>query len=280
MTDTPIFIPTMGRTKKQVTLSNMSDEWRWNVYLVCPPNETDELARLYGRHGVTILPCPEKGIGPTRRWFVQWAIRNGYERLLMMDDDLRFFYRREDDPTKFMTLNSATNPKRSRTETDVVFETLFGLLDLAPLVGLQNRGGANRTAAKDIPIKWNSRMHDLLGLDLEVYGQEDFDIGRMRFMEDFDLILQFLTAGYSTAMLTSFQKGDDGSGQRGGCSLYRDAAGQAQAALDLALEWPEFVQLRKVKAKTESHDGMWNERTDVRVAWAKAAEYGKSRLVG
>lgn len=249
-----IYIPTYRRVDVQRTWEYISPEWRKSVFLVARPDEVEPLRN----QGYPVLSCPARGIGPTRQWILDHHdIDISGPRLMMMDDDLQFYRRRVDDPTKF-----------TQFQTDVEFNQMMveftQLMEKSPLISISNRSGANRDTSE---VRHNVRMHDLFGIDLEVVRKHDFRIDRIKFMEDFDFILQFLTAGYETLCLNTYCKGDRGSNVAGGCSEYRDSAGQAAAALDLAMMWPEFVRLRKVKAKGA---GMWAERTDVTVQWQKA----------
>jgi hypothetical protein len=251
-----IYIPTYRRVHDQRSVSYISDRWLRDTYLVAVPDEVDTLRTIYP--SLKILECPAKGIGPTRQWILnQHDIDKHGPQIMMMDDDLQFYKRRTDDPTKFTQFQTGA-------EFDVMMEEFLELFLDSPLIGISNRSGANRDTSR---VRSNTRMHDLFGIDLTVTRKHGFRIDRIKFMEDFDFILQHLTAGYETLCLNSYCKGDRGSNIAGGCSEYRDAAGQEAAALDLAMEWPEFVKLRKVKAKGA---GMWAERTDVTVQWQKA----------
>lgn len=252
----PIYIPTYRRVDRQITARWIPK--KWPVFLVARPDEATALRRK----GHFVMECPLKGIGPTRQWIIEnHAAEIWGDKLFMMDDDLRFYVRREDDPTKFRQLC------KDRPEPEAMNELLFRLVDLldeSPLVGVTNRSGANRDTSE---LRKNTRMHDLFGIDLTVTRKHGFRIDRIAFMEDFDFILQHLTAGYDTVMLNTHCKGDVGSNADGGCSVYRDLAGQELAARALVKRWPDFVKLRKVSARGE---GEWAERVDVTVQWAKA----------
>lgn len=259
----PIYIPTFRRVHRQVT-AQVLQKTGWPIYLVTVPDETAVLSGM----GYNVLETPATGIGDTRQWILDQhePLIEG-PKFLMMDDDLRFYERRVDDPTKFTQITD--DPDRLQT----MLEDLESLMEEYPLVCLANRSGANRETSM---IRLNTRMHDMFGIDKDVVDRHNFRINRMRFMEDFDFTLQFLTAGYDTAVLNTYCKGDYGSNAPGGCSVYRDLEGQAEAAEALAEMWPDFVKTRQVKAKGA---GDWAVRTDVTVQWAKAAAAGKENLL-
>jgi hypothetical protein len=54
-----IYIPTRNRINKQVTLSNIPDDWESRTYLVCSPEE----APVHEKLGRQVLICPVSGIG-------------------------------------------------------------------------------------------------------------------------------------------------------------------------------------------------------------------------
>lgn len=259
----PIYIPTFRRVHRQVTAKALL-RTGWPVSLVAVPEEAAELREL----GFQVLETPAQGIGPTRQWIINQhhTLVEG-PKFLMMDDDLKFYARRIDEPTKFERISD--DPDRLQT----MLEDLESLMEEYPLVSLANRSGANRDTSM---IRVNTRMHDMFGIDKEIVHALDFRIDRIRFMEDFDFILQHLAAGFDTAVLNTYCKDDYGSNAPGGCSVYRDLEGQAAAAEALAEMWPDFVKTRQVKAKGA---GDWAVRTDVTVQWAKAAAAGKENLL-
>jgi hypothetical protein len=223
--------------------------------------DSDEVEALRAR-GYPVLECPVRGIAAKRQWILDQ--HDGDGPLVMMDDDLEFYCRRTDDPRKLRNL-------RSPAEFDIMMEDLLDLLLASPLVGIANRAGSQNDTG---PVLRNKRMHDVLGIDPAIAREHGFRFDRLPLMEDFDFILQHLTAGYDALVLNSYAKGDRGSNAPGGCSVYRDRLGQATAALDLCLLWPGFVRPRQVRASGD--DSVWSQRTDVTVQWARAARAGKA----
>lgn len=262
MDDATIYIPTYRRVGRQETWSRLSPYWRDRAFLVAVPDEADQLRAT----GANVLVCPVRGISPTRQWVLdQHDVDLLGERLFMMDDDLGFAVRRDDAPTKFLPLLP-----QDHEGFNAMMGSLVGLLSQAPLVGLANRSGANRDTS---PVRVNVRLHDLLGFNVPLTRAEGVRIDRLRFMEDFDVALQFLTKGYPTLCLNTHVKDDKGgSNAAGGCSEYRDAAGQAAAAVALAQLFPGFVTITE---RPGWNGAMAGARTDVRVAWAKAYAHGR-----
>lgn len=259
MREATIYIPTYRRVGRQETWKWLSPRWRERAFLVARPEEVDPLRA----QGFQVLECPETGIGNTRQWILdQHDIEDGGRRIVMMDDDLRFYLRRTDDPGKFVYF------EKGGPVWDDLMEDLLECLDYVPLAGIVNRSGANRDAS---PYRLNTRLHDVLAWDLEVARAEGIRINRVPFMEDFDTSLQFLTRGYPTLALGLYCKGDNGSNTPGGCSEYRDRFGQAEAAMWMKETWPDYVT---ITTRPGWNGEMAGSRTDVRIAWSRAYRDG------
>jgi hypothetical protein len=240
-----IYIPTLGRVRNQITVKWLG-AWLQSTVLVAHPDEV----RALQDQGFSAVACPAQGHGIAA--VRQWILDNAGDRFIMLDDDFKFANRRADDPGKFekcLDISSA-------------IAKLVAMLDATPLVGLAHRSGANRL---EHPVKYDTRVHGAIGVNAVLARQHGWRFDRLRYMEDFDFTLQVLTTGYSTAVYTDTVYDQGQSNAAGGCSLTRTSEGQAQAALDLALEWPGLVQIVRKKG-----EGMWGERTDVRISWAKA----------
>lgn len=250
---TTICIPTRGRVGRVRTLEFMAgSSWLSHVWLVAPKDEAEK------HKWPRVLAHDVNGIRATRQWIMD---QNIDDKVIMVDDDLRFSTRRLDDPSKF---TSAT-PK----DVNLIFNRLELMLDQVPLAGLAERSGANRMSPKDIPVSMSKRLFSIQAIDNDWFHQAKMSY-RIEFMSDFDLTLQCLFKGYPSALLTSHAKDStSGSNAPGGCSIDRTGEALDRSARELARLWPEFVTLREAKE--------WKgigPRTDVRVAWAKTAQTG------
>lgn len=251
---TKLYIPTLRRVERQYTWKSLPERWRQQTQLVAPPEVAPELER----RGYPVLACPAVGIGATRQWIVDQHADG--DHVLMLDDDLRFYRRRSDDRTKFTTLDDA----------GPMLDEVLLMLDQVPMGGLVQRQGANYV---EPPVQMNSRICTSLFLDVAVARRHDIRFDEMQFMEDFDVALRFLVLGYPTALNSNYSVGQaTGSNAPGGCALYRDPEGQAAAARKLHARYPAFV---KVVQKQQNGRNGWGTRTDVKVAWKRAFQYGQ-----
>jgi len=251
-----IFIPTLNRVDEQYTLAWFSDAFirKYDVTIVCPPKELTKHAK-YDRN---VLVCDKKGIGPTRQFIMEYAQYNGIEKVIMCDDDHIHWYHRI-SPDSYH-LRNATKP-----ECEAMFERIFKKLDEYAMVGMSARSGNNRFfPATELEAIRQNNIH---GIRTDIYFQEGIRFDRVPLMEDFDVILSFLEAGYPNLLLVDVAWGQLSSNAPGGCSTYRNNALQTTAAYALKALHPKFVTVHKKKAATW---GEMAERDDVICYWKKA----------
>jgi hypothetical protein len=247
-----VFVVTYGRVGKQVTWRNLPPSIRQRASLVVDSTE----AKAHGDIPVTVLPEGLRGIGAVR----QWMIDNSPTKVVMLDDDLRFYKRREDKPELL--------EKATEGEIEAMFEGIASTLELHPLVGVASREGANRCVDR---VVYNTRILRLLAYRADILRAQNIRFDRVPVMEDFDVALQLLRSGHKNIVLNTWAHNQEGSGLKGGCSTYRTREVQAQAAERLAELHPGHVSV-----VTKVTKGAWGggERKDVRINWKKA--YGSS----
>ncbi len=248
-----IYIPSSGRAGEQHTLKQIPTQWMSRTALVVPNSEYTDYCPVAAEAGCTVIPCPHKGIGPTRQFIIAAAYP---EPVLMLDDDLTFFRRRVDDPTKF----------EDAFGSDILqmLDSIENHLKDYPLVGVCAREGGNRYPNQ---FYYNGRLLRVLGYDTITLSKHDIDFRTLPVMEDFYVALSLLTRGYENLMLSNWCHNQRGSNESGGCSQYRTMEMQADAANMLKQYFPKFVTVVKKQTKTA-----WGgqERTDVRIQWKRA----------
>ena len=244
-----IFIPTLARPDRQETWKNLPDNLREQTRLLV---DASELA-AYRRYPCVALPSDCRGIGKVR----QWVIENAKDKVVMLDDDLRFALRRHDDPTKFES-------DLSGDEVDMIFDAIDQCLDNYAHVSVATREGGNRCTDNWI---FNTRLLRVLAYRTSILRREGIGFTRLPVMEDFDVTLQLLRRGYANISVNWAVQDQLGSNLAGGCSTYRSLQIQKAAAEGLAALHPDFVTVVTKQTKTA-----WQgqERTDVRIQWKKA----------
>jgi hypothetical protein len=267
-----IVIPTMGRISRQVTLKNFAGTSMEGSVVLCPPSserkQYDDLIAMT-KVRVAYVPPAYDGISRTREWILRKLSRSMKERyVLMLDDDMDFCYRPDMSDTQLVTIKEA---KRLKQMIDLLERWLKGGF---VHVGLSARQGNNHidSAWRDVGRMMNAFAYDTDAL-MDVTPPVKF--GRVPVMEDFDLTLQLLRRGHPNRISYQYCWNQRGSGREGGCSEYRTAKMQRDAAHKLKELHPDFVTVTTKKSKVY-WEGL-EERTDVNVAWRKAFESSGAR---
>lgn len=252
-----IYIPTYGRSGKQVTLKSIPKKLHSQVSLVVQKREASLYTWIGDHFDIQVLPDNIRTIGPTRDWIIENHRNKKFGwKLVMLDDDIKFDTRRKDDPGKFI----------GSTEKEIIqiFEKIEAHLDIYAHVGVLAREGGNRATEKIIEC---ARMMRVLAYDISILKKEKIAFNRLSVMEDFDVTLSLLRTGYKNAILCDWVQGQGSSNAEGGCSHYRTLDLHARSARGLQKLHPDFVKL--VTKKTKSAWG-GEERTDVTIQWKKA----------
>lgn len=251
-----LIIPTYGRVGRQETLRQLLRAGLAPA-LVVQEREYDEYDRVWGSSAqIHCLPDRIRKIAPTRQWILE---NFDVAKFCMLDDDLWFYRRREDDRTKLRDITPM--------ELKQAFDDMSFALDCYAHAGFTAREGANRNT--DAFMR-NTRIMRVLGYHADTLRREGIRFDEMDVMEDFHVALSLLERGHENVVLNDFAHNQaGGSGAQGGCSHFRTPELQAANARRLAELHPDFV---KVTQKTTK--GAWGggTRTDVTVQWKKAYE--------
>lgn len=244
-----MLIHTYGRYARQVTWANLGPTLQKQTTLVVQERE----AHLYGNFPIMVLPPHITKLADTRQWLIDNL--DDYS-MCILDDDLQFAVRRNDDPTKF----------RQPSEDDIydAFSMMSAALPTYPLVGFGAREGGNRITDPAILCTRQMRVH---GIDLLYFRKHGIRFDRVAVMEDFDVTLQVLRSGSKNCVLNSWVTNQAGSNTHGGCSHYRTPLVQTESANRLAALHPGLVSVVQKKTKTSWGGGA---RTDVVIQWKKA----------
>jgi hypothetical protein len=246
-----ILIHTYGRAAKQITWHNLPHQIQMQTRLVVQDRE----AHLYYEYPLIVVPSYITKLAETRQWLAEHM---EWDHMIIVDDDLDFAVRREDEPTKFVD----APPAAIQDMFNELQSQIMGGFHM--LAGVSGREGANRDTDT---YKFKTRQMRIHAINLNKYRELGIRFDRVEVMEDFDVTLQFLEAGYHNIVLNTFVTNQRGSNTLGGCSHYRTPEVQTASAYRLAELHPGIVKVVKKKTKTS-----WGgeERTDVIVSWKKA----------
>jgi hypothetical protein len=256
-----IVIPTRGRLDHQYTLADLSPKQLARMTLVCP---VDEVSGHQRRHPeVAVLPQPDhiQTISEKRAWIVKEWSRYGAEKIVMLDDDLRFYVRREDVPDRLRYCTAE--------DIDYWFDELeTRLTSDVPHAGFGPRQGNNN---QEPGWQTPGRMMLCLGYHLPTVVKHA-EFGRVKFREDMDVTLQLLRAGLPNAVCHTMVVGQaSGYAAKGGCTDERDVEGSNTEADRLAKLHPGYVRVVEKPYKSSI------PRREVICSWAKALRDGQQR---
>lgn len=261
-----IYIPTRGRIGLQKTVERLGRKInrRFTTTLVCPPGEVKQHLVNEGAYSVQVLPCRADGISDTRQWILDHARKHKEGIVLMLDDDLPTWRKRAAHK------NERNETPYSKATTEEIED---GLATFAKLMQGYAHGSIGHALFCQVspPIKYNSRMLRALAYNVDIIPKNVRF--RLQVMEDFDMELQLLTAGFSSMTYNGIVQDQHQNNSEGGCSSYRTLEVQAAAAHRLKELWPAYVNV-VTRAPAREWIGMGGERTDVRVNWRAAAKAG------
>jgi hypothetical protein len=246
--DCDVWVVSRGRWKSSKTLESIKESVP--VKLAVHKSEFVLYKDLSKKYNVELVGLDYKEISDKR---VQISKLSG-DKFMMLDDDLRFFKRNSKEDFRLVrcTAEQMLN----------MFNLLSKYLDTYTHTSISARQGNN---TQDYPVVYNSRYMRVLAYQNEAY--QKCKLGRVRFMEDFDINLQLLRMGYPSVVITTYAQDQYDTQREGGCSSYRTKEAHEEAAVMLARLHDPFVKLRQKKNKT---GGEFGTRTEVTIQWAKA----------
>lgn len=258
---------TSGRAGKSLTPDRLPGSIKGQLWILVPHGQ-GKAYQDAGHGNVQETPEGVTGIAKRRQWCLDQLATT--DKVVMLDDDLRFDTRRTDEVSKFLV---ATDQ-----EVEDLFVDIDRQLEKYLHLGVMAREGGNfhGDAGRYIEVGRATRVHGLKVQELKRLGCR-FD--RLPLMEDMDMTLQLLRLGYPNVIINYMVQGQGMSNAPGGCSVYRTPDLQAFAANALAEMHRPHVTTHEREVKSNWGPG-FNKRMDVTVQWQRAYEEGKAKLSG
>lgn len=257
--DMTLFIHTYGRVGKQETLKTFNTELRKRTVLVVQAREEDrwKLAGVPEHVRLMVLPDQIRMLSPTRQFILDHAVQNGLDKIVMMDDDLKFSFRQPGGLKLFAAV---------KTDVENMFGVLEDALDEHVHAGVSAREGNNRQLDDYTRI---GRMMRVLAYRPKAVHDLDCRFDRLRTKQDFDMTLQLLRKGKPNYITFRYAQDQGGSQAEGGCATYRTPEMMSEDAMNLHNLHPDFV-----KVVTKTTKGAWGggARIDVNIQWKRAFE--------
>jgi hypothetical protein len=252
-----IVIPTRGRVDQQLTLQSLPDKWRKRTTIVCPKTEAVRLSRLYDDVEIVAQPDPTMTIARKREWIMREWLRCGYDKILMLDDDLCFATRISESDRHLRAIRGeelAAEIQRLEDKLGPEF----------PHVGFGARYGNNN---QEGGWKTPARMMYSLGYYLPIVVKE-CELGQIETREDMDVTLQLLRKGFPNAVWHTTVNDQRKFNAPGGCTNERTTERSNDDADKLARLHPGYVRV------TEKPYRASVPRKEVICQWQKALQYG------
>lgn len=262
-----IYVPSMGRAGNIGSIGTTLD-FVSQAVLVVPGEEADtyrRAAEAYRKRNpavdIVVVACAIKGIAGVRHWIGELARARCEEKFCMMDDDLRFDVRV--DPSGYRLQKATREDVRN-----LIKWTSAQLRDDVAHASVSIRMSNNAYPTGDVEslTKYNKRTLRVLAYQTREFLKMKH--GRVTVMEDFDVNLQLLRAGYRNATTFWWSQDQRGTGLKGGCSTYRTLEAHNASAEKLKQLHPDFVKLRNKHTKTSSPE--MRDRLEVTVQWEQA----------
>lgn len=255
-----IVIPTRGRSDSQLTITFLPKELREITTIIAPKKELFKLSSMFidSPPEYVAQPDPEWTIAQKRSWIFQWANEQGYDKIIMLDDDLRFSTRISDDDWHLREIaGSELLPEFERIRDKLGPEF--------PHVGFGQRQG-NQTLTE---VGWKSpgKMCYALAYHVPTVLKE-CEFNRIALREDMELSLQLLLKGYPNAIWTQTVVDQRKFDAPGGCSSERTIEKSNAEAMKLVELFPDYVSVveRSYKASVP--------RIEVVCQWQRALQAG------
>src|SRR5215472_9671884 len=230
--DMQICIPSRSRPLAQKTIANLSqDLWPW-VTLIVP---FDQYISYRQNVPLDIKILPFDGVGiAAKREFILNLRHSG--RVLMFDDDLKFYKRV--DTGKFIP----TKPE----DTINMVNIICTLLKEYTMVGL-----ADKFMSQGLPrghIECH-RFNQTLCFNRDRFP-DPWPHFRGMIAEEHDMMLQLITRGHKTAVITEYSKVDRPY-SKGGCSDWRTTELMMSEIERMAELWPGIISYSEYPIKED-----------------------------
>jgi hypothetical protein len=260
---TLIAIPSRGRANLGTsTLRWIPKEYRDRTALFVHDSEEKKYKNSlfnYMFSQINLVPLNYTFIGEKRMLMADWARVQGYDNIVMIDDDISGFAVR---------IKSGETGLRQTIDQDrkEMFETVDDYLKWYAHVGVSQRFHNDAFNGQDPIVVENTRMLRFLGYRIDEFLSCDH--GRVQIGEDFDITLQLLDKGLKNAVLFKWCQDQSGTGTEGGCALYRTLELHNSNIQRLHELWPTVTRIRE--KNTKSSKGDLSSRMDLVIDWKNA----------
>ena len=224
----PIYVPTKGRWKTPYTIRALR---RCGVpyRAVVEPQEVSLYAPVVGSENILELPHRDQGVTVTRNWIWEHARRSGAEYYWTMDDNIRDFFRlnenikyRQDSGTFLHVIEQFAERYENLYITGMAYEMFVPRKYHQPPLILNTRVYSNMLIRTDIPFRFETFYN-----------------------EDTDLCLRVLKSGACTCQFVAFlaDKIATMTTKGGNTAYYKQTNRRLEFARELQRAHPDVVRI-------------------------------------
>ena len=237
----PVYIISKGRWESRKT-SKALESMRVPYRIVVEPQEYDHYANVIHPSKILILPFSNLGQGsiPARNLVWEHAIQEGYAYHWILDDNIRAFYRYNNNDKIYMLDGSCFY---------IIERFILRYKNLAQ-AGMQYELLSPRKYKHKNPITWNTRIYSCILLKNDLPFR-----WRGRYNEDTDLSLRFLKAGFCTALFYAFlaQKISTMTMKGGNTDELYKGDGRLKMAQSLVAQHPDVTKITYKWGRYQHH---------------------------
>lgn len=260
-----ICVPTLNRVERQIFVRNMPRELHPFVHWYAPAAECAELQRVW--KGTNACPTTQEGHMGNKR---QTMLDDSKAMVVMVDDDVRIMRAAWDSDKKQVKANGYLDATNLEGWVAFFAEMKANIRAGFGMVGVTYQSQIWQVSRRSFThrVQGPTRLWGIYALNAKMARKFKFRFDHLRCMEDFDYNLQLLRSGVPTCAMTGHCWSQPGSNVDGGCSTYRTALVQKDAAVGLSERHSEYVKLVE---KESGWGGGLEKRFDCRISWQKAA---------
>lgn len=255
--DLQIAIPSRSRANNQRTIYNLSENLWPNTAIIVPYQQYKEYRDAVPRE-ILIIPFSKDVVGVEHQ---RQAVLDSrlVGKIIMMDDDLKFYIRLIDGSRFVPAYND---------DTEYMVAEIVRQLDTYAMVGLTDKFMSQTKPRHFVECQ---RFNQVLGINRDLLP-DPWPTFRLRHDEEHDFHLQLLTRGHKTAVLTEYTKMDKFNAP-GGCSDWRSDKVMQETHARLMELWPGIVSI----TQKPEQPGKPKQPDRARYNWRLAKDMGGIR---
>lgn len=221
-----LYITTLGREGRQITLNQIPNSWKEKTYLVCPKEEVHDWPNR-----IDVPEYCQGYLAKTRQWVMEMS---DDKHVGLLDDDIRFYKRDSENKTK-RTLASESE----MTE-------LFDMFDSWLKEGDVYCACSNSFRSHENPSEYYyGKPSHCFFFDRDYLAEQNIRFDDIFTFEDFHVPISILKSGKRLRLTGEYISQEKKANAPGGCSITRNGMNNRNSMLQLAQMHPNYVTVKE-----------------------------------